>query len=123
MFQKKDIILMSVVLLIAVIMGLFLHFSMKEPGDMVYIMVDGSLYGSYSIKEGQTIEVRNELGYNRIVIENNSVHMEMADCPDQYCVEHKEVSSANETIVCLPHKLVVEIHSESESKDFDSVSR
>ena len=121
MFQKKDIILMSVVLLIAVVMGLVLHFSMKEPGDMVYIMVDGSLYGSYSIKKEQTIEVKNELGYNRIVIENNSVHMEMADCPDRYCVKHKAVSSENETIVCLPHKLVVEI--EAGSNDIDDFSR
>lgn len=123
MFQKKDRILMSAVLLIAVVMGLIFHFSMKKSGDRVYIMVDGSLYGSYSMMEDQTIEVTNESGYNQIVIENGSVYMEKADCPDQYCVEHKAVSSANETIVCLPHKLVVEIHSETVSNEVDSVAR
>ena len=123
MFKKKDIILMSVVLLIAVVMGVFFRYYMKKTGDRVHIMVDGCLYGSYSMKEDQTIEVKNESGYNKIVIKNNSVHMEMADCPDQYCVKHKEVSSTDETIVCLPHRLVVEIHSETESNDVDSVAR
>lgn len=123
MLKKKDMILMAAVLLIAAVMALILHFSMERSDDMVYIMVDGSVYGIYSMKENQSIEVMNESGYNRIVIENNSVHMENADCPDQYCVKHKAVKSVNETIVCLPHKLVVEIHSAAESNGIDSVSQ
>ena len=35
--------------------------------------------------------------------------MEAADCRDQICVRHRAVSAVGESIICLPHKLVVEI--------------
>ena len=35
--------------------------------------------------------------------------MTEADCPDGYCKRQGEISTEKETIVCLPHKLVVEI--------------
>ena len=71
--------------------------------------------------EKRKIEIRNSLGENRIVIKDNMVYMEHADCPDQYCVKHKAISKTNETIVCLPHKLVVELHEKKTEEDFDSI--
>ncbi|MBQ2115543.1 MAG: NusG domain II-containing protein, partial [Lachnospiraceae bacterium] len=41
---------------------------------------------------------------------------------DQYCVRHKAITGQNETIVCLPHKLVVEIYSELNRNDIDIVA-
>ena len=35
--------------------------------------------------------------------------MMQSSCPDLICVRHKAVSETGETIVCLPHKLVIEI--------------
>jgi len=32
-----------------------------------------------------------------------------ADCPDKICVKHTNIKNAGETIICLPHKLVIEI--------------
>ena len=47
--------------------------------------------------------------------------MKEADCPDQICVRHKAISKSGESIVCLPHKVVVEISSEEE-QDVDIVA-
>lgn len=122
MFKKKDMLLVAVVLFIAGIMAVIFYLPDKKGGNMVCVMVDGKEYGRYSLKENQTIEVSDEKGYNRIIIDNGSVYMESADCPDQYCVRHKAITGQNETIVCLPHKLVVEIYSELNRNDIDIVA-
>ncbi|MBQ5849270.1 MAG: NusG domain II-containing protein [Lachnospiraceae bacterium] len=122
MFKKKDMLLVAAVLLIAGIMAVIFYLPDKKGGNMVCVMVDGKEYGRYSLKENQTIEVSDEKGYNRIIIDNGSVYMESADCPDQYCVRHKAITGQNETIVCLPHKLVVEIYSELNRNDIDIVA-
>lgn len=122
MFKKKDMLLVAAVLLIAGIMAVIFYLPDKKEGNMLCVMVDGKEYGRYSLKENQTIEVSDEKGYNRIIIDNGSVYMESADCPDQYCVRHKAITGQNETIVCLPHKLVVEIYSELNRNDIDIVA-
>ena len=47
--------------------------------------------------------------YNLISVKDGMVVVEAADCKDQICVRHKPVSSKGESIICLPHGLVVEI--------------
>ena len=48
-------------------------------------------------------------GYNLISVTGGKIVVESADCKDQICVRHKSVSSKGESIICLPHRLVVEI--------------
>lgn len=123
MFKKKDVILMIVVLLLAGLITVFYHIYSGETGETVRIMIDGNDYGSYPLGEDNIVEIGNSFGYNRIVIENGEVFMQEADCPDQYCVEHKAISKTNETIVCLPHKLVVELHVQNREEGFDSIAQ
>lgn len=47
--------------------------------------------------------------YNLLSVSDGKVVVESADCKDQICVRHKSVSSKGESIICLPHRLVVEI--------------
>lgn len=47
--------------------------------------------------------------YNLLCISDGKVRMESADCKDQICVHHKPISGIRESIICLPHKLVIEI--------------
>lgn len=121
--KRKDGIIICVVLLLAGIMALAMYGGQGSAGEQVRIMIDGKEYGMYSLVNDRVIEVENEYGINRIVIEAGYVHMEEADCPDGYCVAHKAIARTNETIVCLPHKLVVEIHGETKENDIDSVTQ
>lgn len=121
MIKKKDILLIIIILLLAGGMAVFFRFSQREESEYVRIMIDGKEYGSYQIGENRIIEIKNDYGENRIVIENDEVLMEYADCPDQYCVKHKAISKTNETLVCLPHKLVVELYGEKKEAEFDSM--
>lgn len=92
-------------------------------GQTVRITVDGKLYGEYSLSENQTITVDGRYGYNRIVIENGAAYMDGADCPDKYCMAYKPVSKGNETIICLPHRLVVEVAQKADRQQPDAVAQ
>ena len=63
--------------------------------------------------------------YNLVSVQDGAVSVEAADCRDQICVRHKPVSAAGESIVCLPHRLVVEIAGEkrAENDTPDGVAR
>ncbi|ANK60886.1 MULTISPECIES: NusG domain II-containing protein [Loigolactobacillus] len=47
--------------------------------------------------------------YNKIVFKNDKVAITDANCSDQICVKRGWISKSGQTIVCLPHKLLVEI--------------
>lgn len=64
--------------------------------------------------ETETYEYISEDGHrNTIVREGTEVTMIDASCPDQLCVRQGVITEAGETIVCLPHRLVVEVTSDN----------
>lgn len=117
--KKKDVILAACILAIALGGLLFMKTRDHQKGSALNVMVDGELYASYSLEEDRTIRLSLDGGENTFRIENGSVRMLSADCPDQYCVEHAAISADHETIVCLPHRLVLEIRG-GEEKDVDA---
>lgn len=121
--KKKDMMIIAAVLILAGIMALFINYGQETSGETVRIMIDGKEYGKYSLMSEQVIEVVNEFGVNKITIKDGQVFMKEADCPDQYCVKHRTISKTNETIVCLPHKLVVEVLAQGDTGDIDSVAQ
>ena len=121
--KKKDMMIIAAVLILAGIMALFINYGQETSGETVRIMIDGKEYGKYSLMSEQVIEVVNEFGVNKITIKDGQVFMKKADCPDQYCVKHRTISKTNETIVCLPHKLVVEVLAQGDAGDIDSVAQ
>ena len=54
------------------------------------------------------------------VMKTNSTKADMkeADCPDKLCVHQKAISAENESIVCLPNRVVVTVtNSKKEGMD------
>lgn len=60
---------------------------------------------------------------NLLVIKDGKASMKEADCPDKICVAHKPICKKGETIVCLPHKVVVEVRGEDHHDDIDAIAR
>lgn len=105
---KADIILIAV-LLLAALAGLFLLKNFRTTGAYADIMVDGTSVKKLSLEEDISYTLTLDAGTNTIVVKDGTVSVERADCPDKICVEHKPIRQTGETIICLPHKLVVEI--------------
>lgn len=120
--NKYDIILAAVLAVAAVLLYVVL-FSIKgnEPGKTAVITVNGSLYGTYDLGTDRDILVETEQGMNLIRIEDGKIRVSDADCPDKYCVSDGSISRTGDTLVCLPHRLVVEIRSDKAAPDEDDV--
>lgn len=108
MIKKADVVLSAAVAFAAVALLIFNILSYKG-GKTAVITVDGELFGRYSLQSDQTVEIKSGLGSNTVSIKNGAVTVEAADCPDGYCVSHVSIGKSGETIVCLPHRLVIEI--------------
>ena len=117
--KKNDIILGGVVIIIAVVFLIFINLTRNQTGDQIQITVNGTLYGTYSLDQDQTIEIEENGSYNRIRIADGKAYMEEADCPDGYCKEQGKISTQAQTIVCLPHKLVVEVIENGDTDNAD----
>ena len=48
-------------------------------------------------------------GTNTVQVEKGRICISEADCPDQICVNQGWISNGTVPIVCLPHKLIIEI--------------
>ena len=119
--KKNDVILGGGILIAALLLFLVMHLTRSEEGNQIQITVDGTIYGTYSLAKDQVIEVKEKDLYNRIRIQDGKAYMEEANCPDGYCEEQVKINGRSQTIVCLPHKLVVEVL-DAEGLEHDSAT-
>ena len=111
--KKIDKILAAGLLLTAVLLGIFL-FAGKEEGTWAVVTIDGTEYGSYALDKEQTIDLGTG---NHLEIRGGEIRMTEADCPDQRCVHQGVISTAQERLVCLPHRLVVRVEGAAAAAD------
>ena len=121
---RNDIILVAVILVIAA-EGLLITTLTRQEGSTVVVKIDGEQTQSYSLYENKPVEIitgKNNEFSNTLVIENGKAFISQADCPDKICQEHRAISYSGETIVCLPHKIVIEITDKQSGPDLDAVA-
>lgn len=114
--RKKEIILLSILVILGILGCFFYYISSqnKVEGSYVRITVDGEEEYVLPINIDKTVEISNPYGTNKISIEEKSVYVSYADCPDSICITSGKIKNEGENLICLPHKLVVTIISEEE---------
>ena len=82
----------------------------SSKADVVNIYRDNVLIESYSLENNGEYEINvfNE-ELMRISVQDGIVDVIYANCPDKLCVRQLSISKNNETIVCLPNKIVVTV--------------
>lgn len=50
-------------------------------------------------------------GINKVEVSKNHIRMIESNCPDQICVKHGPIHPNEPPAVCLPHELIIEVHS------------
>ncbi|MBO4412157.1 MAG: NusG domain II-containing protein [Lachnospiraceae bacterium] len=111
MKYRKDILLIGGLLLVSglLFLGVLLF---RKPGNAVSVQVNGQEIARYDLSRDIETVIRTEDGENTLVIRNGEARITHADCRDQICVHRGAVSDGGETIVCLPHKLVIAVEGE-----------
>lgn len=106
---KADLLLTAVILIFAGVL-LVRHFTAGTGDGWVVVSRNGSVEQRLSLSEDTRLLLRDASGNeNLLVIEGGSVRLADADCPDRLCVRQGAVSRSGESIICLPHKLVITI--------------
>ena len=75
------------------------------------------------LSQDDVLTVASSAGTNVIEVQAGKVRVSEADCPNQDCVEQGWISKAGQQIVCLPHKLVVNITDEDAASAYDVVGQ
>ncbi len=102
---RNDLLLILGVLLLAAALLLLLHFTRRTGGEAV-VTIDGTEYCRLPL--GTDTERVLPCG-NTVTVRDGAVCVSEADCPDRVCVRTGWVCADGETIVCLPHRLVVTV--------------
>ena len=118
---KNDVILAAIVIAVAVT-GLLLLNVFKNEGAFAVVKINGEdrEYYPLSVNTEVVIETSGD-GKNTLVIEDGKAFVKDANCPDKVCEGHNKISFVGETIVCLPHKVVIEIVADSSENELDVV--
>ena len=103
--DKFLIISIAAVIIISFVAWAFLK---GDVGTKVVVSQNNKVVSEVSLFENNTIK----LSGNTVKVKNGKVLVLWANCKNQICVNHKPISNSGETIVCLPHKLVIEITDE-----------
>lgn len=106
--EKREILFIGCFLLIGIGI-LIVTYGQKQEQNCVILQADGTVRKTFSLKDTVTYEIKSEQGSNLLRIEGGSVWLEEADCPDGICVNTGKIKYAGQSIICLPHKVVVEI--------------
>lgn len=83
-----------------------------EGGSVAAVYIDGELYGTYDLSAvviPYEVRIETERGYNTIRISRGAVEVAEADCEGQDCVRQGQIHDDLIPIVCLPHRVVIQI--------------
>lgn len=109
--MKADKIFISILILIGLGLSAVIYFPRATgSGSRVEVRIDGTAVTSYPLSSDRTETIScPDGGSNTLEIIDGAARMKEADCPDNVCVGMHRISKPGETIVCLPHKLVLAI--------------
>lgn len=125
--KRADVWLISIVLIAALAFLVPRWFSDDDDKGgagknlVANVTVDGKLFKTVKLTEEEhTIEIRTDRGYNILKVHDYGIEMYDADCDDQVCLGFGFITLPKQTIVCLPHRVLVEIASASGEDDVDA---
>ena len=122
--KKADLIIIAVAAVVVGVLIFFLYGLNSDSGSYVQIEVDGKVTQVLPLDTDTEYEIETvNDGANTIEIKEGKAKMIYANCPDGICTNHKEINRNGESIICLPHKVVVTIVNDySSGDDIDAVA-
>lgn len=112
MSKNAKIILILLLTAAALSAGVIFMQKPQTLSPVARVTLDGELLREIpldEVEEGYSFTVDSEGGSNTILVEPGRIRVSEADCPDQVCVNQGFISDGTVPVVCLPHKLMIEI--------------
>lgn len=108
--KKNDRYIILAVLAAAAFLFIYQRYVATSEGAKVLVQRNGETIASYPLTGEEHLIFTDENGNkNVLIIRDKKAYMEEANCPDKLCVKQRAITKTGESIICLPHKLVVQI--------------
>lgn len=120
---RLDILLLAGLLILGLLLAGLVYLPRSGNASVVEVRVKGKVTATYPLSSNIEKTIVTEDGdSNTFCIKDNTVTMTDASCPDQICVRTKSISKTGESIVCLPHQVVLAITSSQTPPELDGIS-
>lgn len=116
--KKKDIIIIALALLAALALYLVSQISLGAQASFVVVTVDGEEVLRRPLAMEDRYEIAQDDGsLNILRVQDGAVWMEEANCRDGLCIRQGKMKNGAKTIVCLPHRVVVQLEGDAPAVD------
>ncbi|MCI9079591.1 MAG: NusG domain II-containing protein [Lachnospiraceae bacterium] len=120
--KRNDIILTAIFIIAAILFFTGYKLFFHKTGNFVQITSNGKIINSLPLNKDTTITINGfNNGKNILQIKNGYASIIDADCPDKLCQKQKKIRYNGESLVCLPHKVIVSVISQ-EKTEIDSIA-
>lgn len=116
--NKNDIQLIIVLITISFILLMFLNLK-KTDGEIFRVYYENDIVLEQYLNIDNIYEVNGYNGVVKIEVKNQKIRVIEETSPLHICKNQGSISKANDTLVCLPNKIIIKI----ESKELDGVIR
>ena len=118
-FKKWDIIIIILLIVGSFTPEIILGAKIKKNYNITYaeITIGGKLYKKVALtghKGEETIEVNTKWGNNTVLVKDDQIAIIDADYSDEVCLEQGYISKPGQSIVCLPHRVMVQVIGEND---------
>lgn len=121
--KKADFIIIAAVAVIVGVLSFFLYYVNSDSGNTVTVEKDGEIIETLSLNEDCEKQYDFDGETNTLVIKDGKATVTEANCPDGICANHKPIYRSGESIICLPHKLVITVRNDKSSEnEIDAVA-
>lgn len=114
--MKRRCITGADIALIAICLGLALLLLilplLRKTGGVAVLRVGNEIIARLPLDTDTEQRVKTDAGFNTVVVRDGVCLVTAADCRDEICISRGAISKVGESIVCLPHKLIVEIEAQ-----------
>ncbi|MCL2322253.1 MAG: NusG domain II-containing protein [Oscillospiraceae bacterium] len=119
--KKFDIALIVIFMVLSFIpQAIYTINNRRFKDEYIEIKVDGKVYKTIDFKKlskDETVDIDTEKGHNEILISKDGAKMIAADCRDQICIKEGLIHKPGESIVCLPHNVIINIKGSNQEVD------
>ena len=125
-FKKLDLIIIVSLVVLSFIPHILFAKTLYKNNSSTYasIKISGDFYKNIPLSSNKNVQyfvIETPNGNNTLIIKDSSIQIKDADCHDEICIKQGVISKVGQSIICLPHELVIEIKGDSDSNSNDFI--
>lgn len=126
MFKRWDFIIIAILMIFSFLPEVIFGFVVGRDFDQTYaeISINGKIEKTIPLTNHtgeEIIDFKSYKGHNTIIINGDKIGIIDADCSDKVCMNPEYISKPGETLVCLPHKFMIEVKGKKNDEDEDII--